>query len=130
MRPELDGSRDDAEVQARRPAEAAKADAPRPVAVEGQSCWRRLPARRVAFLVDGQAYFSAFKAAVERAERQVLILGWDFHRQTRLTPDGAGQEAELELASFLHRVVHDRPSLEVRILDWDFAMLYVLERVL
>ncbi len=99
-----------------------------PIAVEGQSCWRRLPARRVSFLVDGQDYFAAFKAAFERAERQVLILGWDFHRQTRLTPDAPGEAAELELAPFLHDVVKRRPSLEVRILDWDFAMLYVLER--
>lgn len=102
--------------------------APGPIAVEGRTCWRRLPARRVALLVDGQAYFSAFKAVVERAQRQVLILGWDFHRQTRLTPGAAGPEAELEVASFLHQVVQRRSSLEVRILDWDFAMLYVLER--
>lgn len=99
-----------------------------PIAVEGVSCWRRARAHRLTFLVDAQAYFAAFKAALERAERQVLILGWDFHRQTRLVPDAQGPDAGLELADFLHRLVHDRPELEVRILDWDFAMLYVLER--
>lgn len=126
MRPQLDGTKDEGVVDGRAAGDAA--DAPRPIAVEGESCWRRLPARRVSFLVDGQEYFRAFKAAVESAERQVLILGWDFHRQTKLTPDAAGEDAELELAAFLHEVVQRRPSLEVRILDWDFAMLYVLER--
>jgi phosphatidylserine/phosphatidylglycerophosphate/cardiolipin synthase-like enzyme/uncharacterized membrane protein YdjX (TVP38/TMEM64 family) len=98
------------------------------VAVEGRSCWKRPRARRLSFLVDGQDYFHAFKAALDRAERQVLILGWDFHRQTRLLPDGQGSDAELEVATYLDELVKAKPDLEVRLLDWDFAMLYVLER--
>lgn len=35
---------------------------------EGENCWRVAPAERVAFLVDGEAFFAAFAAAVERAQ--------------------------------------------------------------
>lgn len=107
---------------------SSSAEARAPIAVEGQSCWRRPPARRLSFLVDGQAYYRAFEAALQQAERQVLILGWDFHRQTRLTPDAPGAAGERELAQVLREVVERRPALEVLVLDWDFAMLYVLER--
>jgi phospholipase D1/2 len=99
-----------------------------PIAVEGSTCWRRLPARRVSFLVDGQAYFTALRSALLKAERQVLILGWDFHRQTRLRPDAPAAEGEQELVDFLHELVKRKKDLELRILDWDFNMLYVLER--
>jgi phosphatidylserine/phosphatidylglycerophosphate/cardiolipin synthase-like enzyme len=36
---------------------------------EGENCWRIAPAERVAFLVDGEAFFAAFAAAVERAQQ-------------------------------------------------------------
>ncbi|MCW8140801.1 MAG: hypothetical protein KIT58_18015, partial [Planctomycetota bacterium] len=107
---------------------SSSAESRAPIAVEGQSCWRRPPSRRLSFLVDGQAYYRAFEAALLQAERQVLILGWDFHRQTRLTPDAPGAAGERELAHVLREVVERRPALEVLVLDWDFAMLYVLER--
>jgi phosphatidylserine/phosphatidylglycerophosphate/cardiolipin synthase-like enzyme len=44
------------------------------IAREGRNCWRRARAHRVAFLVDGAAYFDAFAAATERARRSILML--------------------------------------------------------
>jgi hypothetical protein len=37
-------------------------------------------------------------------------------------------DGEEELIALLERVVRNRPGLRVRILSWDFAMIYVLER--
>lgn len=99
-----------------------------PVAIEGQSCWRRPPAKRVAFLIDGENYYRALEAAIERAEHQIFILGWDFHRETRVAPSAEGHEAGLGLMELLERVVAKKPHLEVRVLDWDWAMIYVFER--
>lgn len=104
--------------------------APTPIAVEGVSCWKRAATRRIAFLVDGQRYYSAVKAALERASRQVLILGWDFHRRLKLTPDARGSGAELELSELLDRLVRRSRRLEVRVLDWDYLAPYVVEREL
>lgn len=98
------------------------------IAVEGRNCWRRVRAGRVAFLVDGAAYFSAFKAAVLRARRSVLILAWDIHRRTRLTPGGDDRTWPDELRDFLNAVVRRRPGLHAHILSWDFSVIYAFER--
>jgi phosphatidylserine/phosphatidylglycerophosphate/cardiolipin synthase-like enzyme len=59
----------------------------------GRNCEAVAHASRAAFLVDGEAYFSAFMRAAERAERSILILAWDFDSRTGLSyrEDGKAQ---------------------------------------
>ena len=47
---------------------------------------------RAAFLVDGEAFFTALAAALERARHQVILLGWDFHGRVRLRRDAGGAQ--------------------------------------
>jgi phosphatidylserine/phosphatidylglycerophosphate/cardiolipin synthase-like enzyme/uncharacterized membrane protein YdjX (TVP38/TMEM64 family) len=82
----------------------------------------------VAFLVDGEAFFAAFAAAVERAQQSVFIIGWDIDSGIRLWRDGVARDLPAELGNFLNAVVARRKRLRVYILDWDFALLYALER--
>ncbi|MEW6272865.1 MAG: VTT domain-containing protein [Thermodesulfobacteriota bacterium] len=96
----------------------------------GRNCWRVERATRVAFLIDAEAYFAAFADAVERARRSVLIVGWDFNGGTQLWHGGRGSELPAQLASFLRSVLERRRSLHVNVLDWDFPMLYAMEREL
>jgi len=99
-----------------------------PLLVEGETCWRRVRARRAAFLVDGAAYFDVLATALERAERQVVLVGWDFHSRTRLRRrDGEDAEADA-LAVRLDAAARRRPELRIHVLCWDFAPLYALER--
>src|SRR5206468_4331409 len=100
----------------------------RRITVEGRNCWRRVHARRLAFLVDGEAYFAAFAAAAERAERSILVLGWDVHSGIRLRRDGAHRERSSALGEFLTELLERRSLLHVNLLAWDFAMIYALER--
>lgn len=93
----------------------------------GRNLWRRESASRVAFLVDGAAYYAAFAAAVERAERRILLVGWDVNSNTRLCRPDAPTETLYEL---LNRVVSGKPHLEVHLLGWDFAVVFALEREL
>ena len=44
----------------------------------GRTCWRVEPADRFACLVDGADYFRHAKAAMLRARRRILLVGWDF----------------------------------------------------
>ncbi len=97
------------------------------IAVAGRNCWRREPARRVAFLVDGEAYFAAFRAAVERAERSILIASWDIDSRTRLQHARPLAPCD-RLGAFLNGLVERRPHLRAHVLSWDFAMIYALER--
>jgi phospholipase D1/2 len=98
------------------------------ITVEGRNCWRKTWSKRVSFLVDGAAYFSALAEAVERAESCILMLGWDFDSRTRLRPDAQQRGFPDRFAAFLTAVLSRRPELYAHILGWDFAMIYALER--
>src|SRR5581483_1567414 len=95
------------------------------ITVEGRNCWRRAHARRVAFLVDGEAYFRNVAEAAERARHAIRIVGWDINSGIRLRRDGTPSEP---LGAFLASLLARRPDLHVNVLDWDFAMIYALER--
>ncbi|HIJ62051.1 MAG TPA: hypothetical protein HPQ04_05095 [Rhodospirillaceae bacterium] len=98
------------------------------IAREGHNCWRRTTARRLAFLVDGAAYFHALGQALENAERSVLILGWEFDGRTRLgRRDEAGDRSVGELFQGL---LGQRPDLHIHVLIWKSALIYSLDREL
>lgn len=94
----------------------------------GRNCWRLAHADQVAFLVDADAYFKAFVAAAEQAQRSILIAGWDFHSRTRLLCDEKGKHCELELGDFLNRLAKKRPELHIHVLIWDYPMIFGLDR--
>lgn len=94
--------------------------------VPGRNCWRTAEAARVAVLIDADAYYDAVVAAIARAQRSVLILSWDVDSRTTL----AGGRSSHRLGEVLHEALERRPRLDVHVLNWDFALLYVLEREL
>jgi phospholipase D1/2 len=98
------------------------------ILVPGQNCWRLARAHRAAFLVDAAGYFATLRAAFLRARRSILIVGWDIDSRTRLVqgqPDDGWPET---LGPFLKELSEQRRRLEVYILNWDFAMLYAIDR--
>lgn len=94
----------------------------------GRNCWRIERAHRYAMLVDADAYFRAVRAAVRKARHSIYILSWDIDSRTRLVPQGANDGYPEALGDFLHAVVSSQPGLHAYVLNWDFAMLYALER--
>ncbi|MFA5633255.1 MAG: phospholipase D-like domain-containing protein [Porticoccaceae bacterium] len=101
-----------------------------PVLVSGRNFWKYERASRLATIVDTADYFAAFAEACRAAERQILILGWDFDRQERLhrgDPDGDFPD---KLGEFLVTLVKQKPDLHVYLLLWDFNMIYAAEREL
>ena len=52
-----------------------------------RNCRRVEEARRVSFHIDGDADFSAFRAAAIRAQQSLMILGWGFDSRTRRVID-------------------------------------------
>jgi len=95
----------------------------------GRNCWRVEQADRVAFLVDGAAYFAALRGALVKARHTVHILGWDIDSRVRLVRGAGANDGYPEpLAEFLDALVRERPTLRVNVLSWDYAMLFALER--
>ncbi|MBE0597299.1 MAG: VTT domain-containing protein [Desulfuromonadales bacterium] len=94
----------------------------------GRNCWQLADSGRAAFLVDGEAYFSAFAAAAERARHSVLVLGWDIDSRIRLRRSGGQGELPDRLGEFLNAIVSRRRGLHIHVLDWDFLLFYAFER--
>jgi phosphatidylserine/phosphatidylglycerophosphate/cardiolipin synthase-like enzyme/uncharacterized membrane protein YdjX (TVP38/TMEM64 family) len=88
----------------------------------GDTCWVRLPAQRIAFLVDADAYYAALHDTLLAAQSRVWIVGWDVNARTRLRPDGP------ELGPFLDRLVRRRRSLRIHVLEWDYSVLLAPDR--
>jgi phospholipase D1/2 len=96
---------------------------------EGKNCWKVAPASRVKLLIDGAAYFSAVAEIFARAEKSILILGWDFDSRICLKPEAENPTAaSQDLRSFLDSLVESRPELEIHILIWSAPALYTLDR--
>ena len=94
----------------------------------GRNCWRIEPAQRFALLVDAAPYFRAVRAAICAARHSIFILSWDIDSRTCLVPEGANDGYPEPLGDFLHAVVSSQRGLRAYVLNWDFAMLYALER--
>ncbi len=102
----------------------------KPVIQPGSSAWRVLPVDRAAVLVDGEDYYRAFHQAALRAERSLLLCGWQFDSATELLrgEDAAGAAAPLKLLDFLEWLVKKKPDLHIHLLAWNFHVVFALER--
>ncbi|MDO8875559.1 MAG: VTT domain-containing protein [Pseudolabrys sp.] len=96
----------------------------------GQNVWRVSRSERAAMLVDGADYFAAIRSAMLKAQRSIMIAGWDIHSHARLVgPSGEAEDGfPAPFAEFLTALVARRPELQIRILLWDFSVLYAAER--
>jgi phosphatidylserine/phosphatidylglycerophosphate/cardiolipin synthase-like enzyme len=87
----------------------------------GSNCWKTASSDRIAFLVDGKRYFDALAAAMEQAERRIIIVGWDFDSRIRLQPD---RRPAVTLGDFLRNLVDSKPTLSIYILIWRGSVYY------
>ena len=95
---------------------------------EGQNCWRKASAGRVAYLIDGAAYFEALVDAVRQAKNSLYIAAWDIDSRTQLLRRTSDEKTSTRLGNFLNSTVKQAPDLHAYILAWDFPMLYIRER--
>lgn len=92
-----------------------------PIVRAGESCWRVERAHRLAVLVDNAAYFRALRAAFERAQQSIRILGWHFDPRTVLEPDANGYGESV--GALLRRLSLTSPQLHIEVLIWDMALV-------
>lgn len=94
-------------------------------------------AERASVLIDADRFFRATAEAFVKAEKQILILGWDTDSRTEL-PCPAGYECEaddvsrsrgaIRLLDLLEAIARRKPDLRVYVLSWDYAFIYLFER--
>ncbi len=95
----------------------------------GETCWRVARAHRVTYIVDTAAYFAAAKAAMRRAQRSIVILGWDFDPRLRFEPHKESDGTD-ELGRLLESLLDEKPELEVHILIWAMALPVAVQRLM
>jgi phospholipase D1/2 len=94
----------------------------------GRNVWRIAHARRFSMLVDAEDYFRTLREALRKARHSIFILAWDIDSRMKLVPPAAHDGYPDALGDFLHAIVSERPALRAYVLNWDFTMLYQMER--
>ena len=90
----------------------------------GHNCWRVETAGRFAVLMENAAYFHALSSALDKAQRSIVVLGWQFDPRTRLDPDSAQPGGQThQIGHLLRRMVKSRPDLDIRLLIWKSPLL-------
>jgi phospholipase D1/2 len=92
-----------------------------------ENCCAVAGSPRAALFIDGEAYFDAFARACEMAQESIIVLAWDFDSRMVLRFGGDGKPA-LTLGAFLNDLARRKPKLRIRILDWDFPMIFGTDR--
>lgn len=93
-----------------------------------ENCWRYVQADRASLLVDGENYFRTLHTAISQAQSAVYILAWDIDSRLRLVRGETHTDLPAELGELINAVLKQKPELNIYILNWDWAMLYTLER--
>ncbi len=94
-----------------------------PILCEGETCWRREQAGRMAVIIDAEAYFAHVQAAILQARHSILLIGWDFDARIKLSRAPGGPAPPDPFGRLLSHVVRRRPGLQVHILRWDVGFL-------
>src|SRR4030095_680981 len=74
------------------------------------TCWRIARARRAAFLVDGEGFFTALARALARARHHIILLGGDFHGRVRLRRDARRRALPDDFLGLLEALLERRPG--------------------
>lgn len=96
----------------------------------GRHTWRTHVVDEIGLLIDADDYYRAFYDAARTARKRLLISGWQFDSDVALL---RGEEAErapapVEFLKFLNSLCEVAPELQIRILAWDFHVVFAIER--
>ena len=90
-----------------------------PVVRPGLNCWRIERATAASVIVDAADYYHLVREAMEAAQQQILLIGWDFDTRISLEPKPSG--SGLSLGQFLLRLARRNPERAIAILKWSFG---------
>lgn len=95
----------------------------------GRNCLGISGVDSTGIIFDGRDYYRAFYECALRAERTIIISGWQFDSNVKLVrgadADGASATGLLD---FLKSLCDKKPDLKVYILAWDYHLIFFMER--
>jgi phosphatidylserine/phosphatidylglycerophosphate/cardiolipin synthase-like enzyme len=97
--------------------------------------WRAARADKACVIVDAEDYFRLARAAMCKARKRIMLIGWDFDARIELVrgPDGKGApgkagSAPTSIGDLIYWLVERNAELEVFLLRWDLGALKSLFR--
>ena len=97
-----------------------------PLMAPGETCWKIADTGRFSLIVDAADYFVAARAAMLKAQRSIMLIGWDF--DARIDLRGGTDDGPQQLGDFILWLADRTPSLEIRLLRWDIGALNAVFR--
>ena len=96
----------------------------------GDTCQQIAAVESAGVVIDARDYYLAVHAAVLRAERYVLIAGWQFDSGVALLrgADAEHASAPVRLLELIEHAAQAKPQLELYLLAWDYSLVFALER--
>jgi phosphatidylserine/phosphatidylglycerophosphate/cardiolipin synthase-like enzyme len=98
------------------------------VNLEKQAFWRVETASQMSVIIDADDYFVHARAAMLKARRRIMLIGWDFDARIRLVEQGREPGEPAAVGEFVYWLVNRQPELEVFLLRWDVGALKTLIR--
>ena len=102
----------------------------------GRNCWRVAAADRLSVIVDGQAYFRILREVLLKAERMVILVGWDFDFEIEMLPGQSDDNGDAPdgfpnaIGPFLDALAARREGLDIYLLKWSGGALIAPGRIL
>ncbi|MDQ3367832.1 MAG: phospholipase D-like domain-containing protein [Myxococcota bacterium] len=98
--------------------------------IPGLTCATTFPGPRSGVLVDGRDFYKALFDACCKAQRSILMTGWQFDSKVELLrgEDAADCARPTRLVDFLRDLCEARPDLDIYMLAWDASPVFAFER--
>ena len=90
----------------------------------GEDCWRIARAARASTIIDADCYFRHARAAMLKAKRRIMLIGWDFDAGISLIREEEAKDgAPVIIGDFISWLVEEKPDLEIYLLRWDVGAM-------
>ncbi len=98
--------------------------------IPGFTAGEVMPAPRSGVLIDSREFFVAVYEACCKAEKSIVMTGWQFDSDFELLKgdDAAKCDRPTRFIDLLSSLCRDKPELEVHILAWDASPIFTFER--
>lgn len=93
------------------------------ILVAGRTCWQVPTADRFAVIIDGADYLRHVKAAMLRAQRRIILVGWDFDAGTTFEQGQTTLPGPNQLGAFLYWLLWKRAGLQIYVLKSNLRLL-------
>lgn len=95
---------------------------------EGRNCWKIENARQASVIIDAENYFRYVRRAMAKAQKRIVLVGWDFDPRIKMHDTEDEPEGPLEIGDYIEWLIDRNPDLNIYILRWDTGAIKSLFR--